>query len=134
MFQPNVIKAHRSRVHVAKDPSVIITNLQVIVNAANGLSAPATSAATRSQVKGISTENIAVADNLSQMGILEIFENDTYIVNTTNNSNPNHTNQKMLLTDSLTVNNTGSDDANGVVEQLAVVGIPTLKTIIVRFV
>lgn len=133
-FQPNVIKNMRSRVLVDKDASTVITQLQVIVNAANGLSAPATSAATRSQIKGVSTESISADDALTQLGILEIFENDTWIADTLNNSNADHTNQRMLLNDSLTVNNTGSDDANGVVEQLSVVGDPDQKKIVVRFV
>lgn len=134
-FQPNVIaNPSRSRVVVNKSSSTVITELQVIAKAASGLSAPATSATTRSQVKGISTESISANDALTQMGIAQIFENDTFIADTANNSNSAHTNQRMLLSDSLTVDNTGTDDANGVVEQLDVVGAPADKKIIVRFV
>ncbi len=134
-FKPNVIaNPSRSRVIVDKDASEVITELQVIAKAAGGLSEPATSATTRSEVKGVSTESISAADALTQMGVLQIFENDTYIADTTNNSNAAHTNQRMLLSNSLTVNNTGTDDANGVVEQLDVVGAPADKKIIVRFV
>lgn len=134
-FQLNVVaNATRSRVIVNKAAGTAITKLQVIAKAANGLSEPATSSTTRSQIKGVSTETITTGDNLTQMGVVQIFGNDTYIADTTNNSNPAHTNQRMLLTDSLTVNNTGTDDANGVVEQLAVWGEPADKKIIVRFV
>ena len=134
-FQPNVIaNPSRSRILVNKASGTVITELQVIAKAASGLSAPATSATTRSEIKGVSTESISAVDALTQAGVLQVFENDTYIADTTNNSNAAHTNQRMLLTDSLTVNNTGTDDANGVVEQLDVVGAPADKKIIVRFV
>lgn len=124
----------RSRIIVDKATGTVITKNQVIVKAANGLSAAATSAATRSQIKGISTESISSADALTQMGVLQVFENDTYLADCTNNSDATHTNQRMVLTDSLVVNNTGTDDANGVVEQMGVVGAAADKKIIVRFV
>jgi len=131
-----VVKAgpSRSRIVVDKATGTVITELQVIVKAASGLSAPATSAATRSQIKGISTESISAGDALTTLGIDQIFENDTFLADTTNNSNAAHTGQRMVLTDSLTVNNTGTDDANGVVEQMAVVGAAADKKILVRFV
>jgi hypothetical protein len=56
------------------------------------------------------------------------------LLTTTNNSNASHTNQRMVLTDAGTVNNTGTDNANGIVEQLGVVGNAADKKIIVKFV
>ncbi len=134
-FEPNVIaNPSRSRIVVDKDAATVITELTVIQKAASGLSEEADSGTTRSEIKGVATESISAEDALTQMGVLQVFENDTYVADTTNNSNPAHTNQRMLLTDSATVNNTGTDDANGVVEQMAVVGAAADKKIIVRFV
>lgn len=129
-----VANPSRSRILVNKASSTVITTKTILVKAASGLTAEATSATVRSEIKGVATESISVADALTQAGIIQIFENDTYIADTTNNSNAAHTNQRMVLTDSATVNNTGTDDANGVVEQMAVVGDPADKKIIVRFV
>lgn len=134
-FKQNVVAGpSRSRIEADKATGTVITELQVIAKAASGLSAPATSSTARSEVKGVSTESISVADASTKLGINQIFENDTYIADCTNNSNAAHTNQRMVLTDSLTVNNTGTDDANGVVEQMGVYGDPADKKIIVRFV
>jgi hypothetical protein len=135
MFVPNVIaNPSRSRILVNKATGTVITKNTILVKAASGLTAEATSAAARSEIKGVATESIAAVDALTQCGVLQPFENDTYIADTTNNSNAAHTNQRMILTDSATVNNTGTDDANGVVEQLDVVGAAADKKIIVRFV
>jgi hypothetical protein len=124
----------RSRVVLNKDASTAITELTVIAKAAGGLVAAATSSTARSEVKGVSTESISAGDALTQVGVNEVFENDTYIATTTNNSNASHTNQRMVLTDAGTVNNTGTDNANGIVEQLGVVGDAADKKIIVKFV
>lgn len=135
MFTPNVIaNPSRSRIIVNKDDGTVITALQVIQKATGGLSEPADNTTTRSEIKGISTESISADDALTQMGLLQIFENDTFIADCTNNSNEAHTNQRMILSTSLVVNNTGTDDANGVVEQLGVFGAAADKKIIVRFV
>lgn len=135
MFVPIVFaNPSRSRILVNKASGTVITENTVLVKAASGLTAEATNAATRSEIKGIATESISAGDALTQCGVLQIFENDTFLADTTNNSNAAHTNQRMLLTDSAVVNNTGTDDANGVVEQMAVVGLAADKKILVRFV
>jgi hypothetical protein len=70
----------RSRVVLNKDASTAITELTVIVKAAGGLVAAATSSTARSEVKGVSTESISAGDALTQVGVNEVFENDTYVV------------------------------------------------------
>lgn len=135
MFVLNVIKnPTRSRVAVPKATSQAFTKGEVIQKGVAGVDIPATSSTTRSQVIGISADSITVGDNLAQGFVLEIFENDIFIADTTNNSNAAHTNQRMVLTDSLVVNNTGTDDANGIVQQVGVFGAAADKKILVKFV
>jgi hypothetical protein len=124
----------RSRVELDKAAGTAITELTVIAKAAGGLVEAATSSTARSEVKGVATESVAALDASTKVGVNEVFENDTYIATTTNNSNAAHTNQRMVLTDAGTVNNTGTDNANGIVEQLGVVGNAADKKIIVKFV
>jgi len=135
MFILNVVKnPSRSRTLVPKSTSQAFVKNEIIQKGVSGVDIPATSSTTRSQIIGISTEAITAGEALAQGGVLEIFENDVYIADTTNNSNATHTNQRMILTDSLTVNNTGTDDANGVVQQIAVFGPVADKKILVKFV
>lgn len=136
MFIPNVVAGpSRSRILANKDSSTVITAGTVLAyDVTTGLIVEATSATTRAKVAGIATEDISAGDALTQCGVLQIFENDTYVVDTTNNSDVADTGSRMLLTNSSTVNNTGTDDANGVVEQMATVGAASAKKIIVRFV
>lgn len=123
----------RSRVLVDKDASTAIVKGTVIVKSGS-LSAPATNTATRSEIKGIATESITALDAKTQVGVEQIFSNNTYVADTTNNTNVAHNNQRMVLSSAGIVNNTGTDNANGVVEQLAVIGEAADKKILVQFV
>jgi hypothetical protein len=95
---------------------------------------PATSSTPRSSVLGVTTEAVAAADARTEVLGLEIFSNDVFLVDSTNNSNAAHYGQRMVLTNSTTVNNTGTDDAAGIVYQVGVYGAPADKKIIVKFV
>ncbi len=95
---------------------------------------PATSSTPRSSVLGVTTEAVAAGDARIEVLGLEIFSNDEFLADTTNNSNVAHYGQRMVLTNSVTVNNTGTDDANGLVYQVGVYGDAADKKIIVKFV
>jgi hypothetical protein len=83
---------------------------------------------------GIANESITATQALTQVLAIEIFENDTFVVDSLNNSNAAHNYQRMILSDSLTVDNTGVDDANGVVVQVEPFGPAADQKIVVRFV
>lgn len=95
---------------------------------------PATSSTPRSSVIGVTTQAITAGEALTEILGLEIFSNDVFLVDTTNNSDADHYGDRMVLTDSVTVNNTGTDNANGIVYQVGVYGAPADKKIIVKFV
>lgn len=95
---------------------------------------PATSSTVRSEVEGICNQDISSGDALAQVPLIQIFEGDTFICDTTNNSDAADNYQRMVLTDSRHVNNTGTDDADGIVEQVEPYGPAADKKAIFKFV
>lgn len=94
----------------------------------------ATASSTIETLAGVSVGAIASADTTAQ--IQELVDGDEFIADTTNNSSASHNYHRMILTDSVTVNNTGTDDTtdNAVVMQIAPVGAASAKKILCRIV
>lgn len=132
-IQAQIKNPTRSLENVNKGTSTVTTTAQILAWA-SGLAIPATSATVRSEIIGVCNQTIASADALTQVPVIDIFQQDTWVADCTNNSNPVHDGQRMVLTDSLTVNNTGTDSASGVVEQIATYGAAADRKILVRFV
>lgn len=133
-IQNEIKQGHRSLVQLAKASGTATTANQILAKTTGGVVIPATSATVRSQIEGVCNQTISSGDALTQVPVIEIFENDTWIADTTNNTNAAHNYQRMVLTDSLTVNNTGTDDPDGVVEQVRPFGDPSDKKAIFKFV
>lgn len=104
-----------------------------IIQLTAGLAVPATSATTTDTLLGLSKQTITVAEALTQVPYLVTNKKDTYVFATTNNTSTTHNGQNMVLTDSTTVNNTGTTNANGIVRQVDVYGVTTDKKIIGSF-
>lgn len=100
----------------------------------NEVLAEATSSSTPESLAGVLVSAVASTDTSAQ--VQEIVDGDEYIADTTNNSSAAHNYHRMVLTDSLTVNNTGTDDTtdNAVFMQIAPVGAAANKKILGRFV
>lgn len=100
----------------------------------NEILAEATSSSTPESLAGVLVSAVTSADTSAQ--VQEICDGDEYIADVTNNSNSAHNYHRMVLTDSLTVNNTGTDDTTdaAVFMQIAPVGATTDKKILGRFV
>lgn len=124
----------RSLTMLNKASATVTTANQVLATTGVGLVVPATNTTVRSEIMGIANQSIAAVDALTQVLAIEIFENDTFVVDSLNNSNAAHNYQRMILSDSLTVDNTGVDDANGVVVQVEPFGPAADQKIVVRFV
>jgi hypothetical protein len=124
----------RSLTALDKASATVTTVNQVLATTGAGLVVPATNTTVRSEIMGISNESITATQALTQVLAIEIFENDTFVVDSLNNSNAAHNYQRQILSDSLTVDNAGADDANGVVVQVEPFGPAADKKIIVRFV
>ncbi len=130
--QAQIKNGTRSLVMVNKASATVIVNKEVLDLTA-GLAVPATSSSTRETIIGVANQSISAADALTQVPVIETFQNDTWIADTTNNSNSAHNGQSMILTNSTTVNNTGTTSAVGVVEQVDVFGVAANKKILVKF-
>ena len=128
------VKNTRQLVMLDKASSTVTTSGQVLVNDGAGNVVAATSGATTATIEGICNQTIAAADALLQVSAIRTSTGDTWIASTTNNSSAAHNYQRMVLTDSLTVNNTGTTSASGVVEQVEPYGLAANKQIICRFV
>ena len=118
---------------VNKGSSTVTTANQVLVETA-GLAVPASSGATVATIVGVCNQSIAAADALTLVPVIEIFKGDVWLADSTNNSDATHNGQLMVLTDSLTVNNTGTTSASGVVKQVGTFGAAADKKILVEFV
>lgn len=131
-LQAYIKNGTRSLVMVNKATGTVTVNREVLDLVA-GLAVPATSSSTRETIIGVCNQAISAADALTQVPVIETFQNDTWIADSTNNSNTAHNGQSMVLTNSTTVNNTGTTSAVGVVEQVDVFGVASNKKILVKF-
>ena len=59
----------------------------------SGLAVPATATTVSSEVIGVATRDIAAAEGLTQVEVIEIFDNDVFVVDSTNASNAAHNGQ-----------------------------------------
>lgn len=113
------------------DNQATVVNQLLAYNA--GLAVPADNSTVKADIVGICNETISADAALTQVSIIEIFPEDVYIVDSKNNSNVLHNGQDMVLHDSLTVNNTGTTSATGIVKQVGVYGAAADKKILVKF-
>lgn len=124
----------RSLKLVPKGSSTVITNGYVLAWA-SGLAVLATSSTIRAEVIGVANGAISAADALTQASVLETFEKDVWIADSTNNSNAAHNGQLMVLgANAGLVNNTGTTDTAGIVQQVGVYGAAADKKILVSFI
>jgi len=135
-FIQSTLKNTRELAMANKGSSVVTTSGNLMVtDLSSGLVVDATSGATTATVAGVCNQAISAADALTQVLLILPFENDTWIVDSTNNSNEAHNGQAMIIgANAHTVNNTGTTSAVGVVVQVGTFGLTTDKKIIVRFI
>ena len=105
-IQAQVKNPTRSLVMLDKLANTVTTANQVLAKTSGGMVIPAANTTVRSEIMGICNQTIAAAELLTQVPAIEVFENDTFIADTANNTNVAHNYQRMILSNSLTVNNT----------------------------
>lgn len=120
----------------AKSTSQAILDGQVLgYDVTNGNVIPLDNTATFDEALFVSTEAITAGAALAKVHTFKIGENQQFIADTVNNSNTAHNGQRMILgTTGVTVNNTGTDSAVGVVRQVGVIGAASDKQIVCEFV
>ena len=124
----------RSLKEVPKGSSVAVTKGYVLAWD-TGLAVNGSSGTTRPNVIGICNQTQVSGDALTTVAVIETFEKDIWIADSTNNSNAAHNGQLMVLgANGGIVNNTGTTDTAGIVQQVGVYGAAANKKILVQFV
>jgi hypothetical protein len=119
---------------LANKASGTVTTAGEILMVTAGLAVPATSSTVRADLLGVCNQTIAAAEALEQVLYIVPSDEDTFIFSTTNNTNPVHNGQAMVLgANSTTVNNTGTTSPTGIVQQVEPYGATGDKLIIGRF-
>jgi len=134
-FIQSVIKnPTRSLREVAKGSAVAMTKGFAVTRTA-GLAVNAAAATPRDQVVGICNQDILAAEALVSVPVIDIFDGDIWIADSTSNSNAAHNGQLMIFgANAGVVNNTGTTSAVGVVQQEGVYGAAADRKILVRFI
>jgi len=135
MFIQSVIKnPTRSLREVAKGSAVVMTKGFAITRT-SGLAVNAAAATARDQVVGICNQDILAEEALVSVPVIDIFDQDLWIADSTNNSNAAHNGQLMIFgANAGVVNNTGTTSGVGVVQQEGVYGAAADRKILVRFI
>ena len=129
------IKNTRDIEMVDKGAATVTVNRELLEKiVTTGLVQPADNTTVRSEVAGVCNQSIAAAEALTQVPVILVSSSDTFIADTTNNSAAADNFQRMILTSSTVVNNTHTDNASGIVEQVEPYGAASEKKIICRFV
>lgn len=134
-FIQSVIKNPTRSLAMLNKASATVMTKGYVLQLTAGLAVLGTSSTTRSNMAGVCNQTIAAAEALTQVPVIETFEKDVWIADSTNNSDATHNGQLMVLgANGGIVNNTGTTDANGIVKQVGVYGAAADKKILVEFV
>jgi len=133
-IQANIKNPTRSLKEVPKAGATVMTKGYVLAWS-SGLAVLGSSATTRPEVIGICNLSSTATDAFTVVPVIETFEKDVWIADSTNNSDATHNGQLMVLgANGGIVNNTGTTNAAGIVQQVGVYGAAADKKILVQFV
>ncbi len=112
-----------------------VTTSGNVLDLTSGLAVAASASSTRDTIIGVSNQTIAAAEALTQVPVFDLFDQDVWVADSTNNSDPLHNGQAMILgANAGIVNNTGTTSAVGVVVQVGTKGAASDKKILVKFI
>jgi len=132
-LQSQIKNPTRSLAEANKGSAVVLTK-GFLLEMVAGLAILADSSTVVAGVLGVCNKDIAAADAETIVPYIELFQNDVWVADSTNNSDATHNGQKMVLgTNAGIVNNTGTTSATGIVQQVGVYGAAADKKILVRF-
>jgi hypothetical protein len=135
-FIQSTIKNTRS-LSMQNKAGATATTMNYLYDLVGGLLVAATSSSTRATIAGVANQTTTGSESpaITQIPVIDLDSEDTFVVDSTNNSDPLHNGQLMVLgANAYTVNNTGTTDAAGIVKQVGTFGAPSEKKIIVSFV
>jgi len=111
------------------------TTSGLLYDLTTGALAAASSSSTRDTIVGIANQTDAGSTGYTQIPVIDLDENDIWLVDSTNNSNVAHNGQAMIVgANAGVINNTGTTSAVGVVTQVGVFGATGDKKILVKFI
>lgn len=129
-----VLKNTRHLVMENKATGTVTTKGEILMQTA-GLAVPATLSTVPATLLGVCDLTISVLDALVQVPVIRPSHEDTFIFSTTNATNVLHNGQVMVLGASSTlVNNTGTTNSNGIVQQVEPYGATGDNLILGRFI
>ncbi len=115
--------------------SATVTTSGYVMDLTSGLAVDGTASSTRATIIGVSNQSITAAEALTQVPVFDLYDQDVWVADSTNNSDPLHNGQAMVLgANAGIVNNTGTTSAVGVVIQVATKGLAADKKILVKFI
>lgn len=115
--------------------SATVTTSGYAMDLTSGLAVDGTASSTRATITGVSNQSISAADALTQVPTFDLYDQDVWVADSTNNSDATHNGQAMILgANAGIVNNTGTTSAVGVVKQVGVKGAAADKKILVTFI
>lgn len=133
-FIQSIIKNATRSLRMENKASGTATTSGLLYDLVSGLLVAASSSSTRATLAGVANQSIAAGDALTQCPVFDLFDNDIWIADSTNNSDAGHNGQDMILgANAGVVNNTGTTSAVGVVKQVGVYGAAADKKILVKF-
>lgn len=133
-FIQAIIKNPTRSISMMNKATGVATTAGLLYDLVAGLLVAATSSSTRQTLAGVANQSIAIADALTQCPIFDKFDEDVWIADSTNNSDPTHNGQDMIVgANAGLINNTGTTSAVGVVKQVGVYGAAADKKILVKF-
>ena len=133
-FTQSIIKNTRS-ISTQNKATGTATTAGLLYDLTAGEMTAATSGSTRDTIVGVANQTIAAADALTQCLVIDLDENDVWLVDSTNNSNVAHNGQAMIVgANAGVINNTGTTSAVGVVTQVGVFGATGDRKILVKFI
>lgn len=130
----NIIKNPTRSLSMQNKDGATPTTSGFLYDLVGGLLVAATSSSTRATLAGVANQTIAAGEALTQCPVFDNFDEDVWVADSTNNSDPLHNGQDMIVgANAGVINNTGTTSSVGVVKQVGVFGVPSNKKILVKF-
>lgn len=134
-FVQAIIKNPTRSLSMANKASATVITNGYVVDLTSGLATLGTSSSTRATIIGVANQTISAADALTQVPVFDLYDQDVWIADSTNNSDATHNGQMMILgANGGVVNNTGTTSAVGIVVQVGTKGVAADKKILVKFI
>ena len=134
-FVQAIIKNPTRSLSMQNKASATVLTSGYVLDLTSGLAVLGTASSTRDTIIGVCNQTISAADALTQVPVIDLFDQDVWVADSTNNSDPLHNGQAMVLgANAGIVNNTGTTSAVGIVVQVGTKGVAADKKILVKFI